>query len=212
MVPILFLKGWMIGFSMAIPVGPIAMVCIRHSLLRGTLYGLAAGLGAALADAFYGIIAGFGMTIVCDFLSNYHSICHLVGALFLCYLGVKTLQAKPREKSEEEMIPLSYKRVFIVTFFLTLTNPLTILGFIGIYAVLGIAFFDEILSPLSVTGGIFLGSLAWWLLLSFFSSLIGRKANFKSTRLLNKISGSAFLAFGIIAGLTALQKIAYALN
>lgn len=205
MVPLLFLQGMIIGFSMAVPVGPIAIICIRHSLLRGTIYGLAAGLGAALADFCYACMAGFGTTILCDFLFHYQPACHIIGALFLCYLGMKTLQTKPRERSEEQMSPLSYKRIFLVTFLLTLTNPLTIIGFIGIYTVMGVTLNDgKMLTIFFLTGGILLGSLIWWLCLSFISSLIGKKINFQSTFLLNKISGFIFLILGLLTVLTTI--------
>lgn len=204
----LLLKGWIIGFSIAMPVGPIAMLCIRHSLIRGTVYGLIAGLGAALADTLYGVLAGFGMTLICDFLSDHQFACHLVGAAFLCYLGWSTLRAKSKAKIEEILVPMSFRRVFLTTFFLTLTNPLTILGFLGIYAALGISIIDDkILSGMSITSGIFIGSVTWWFLLSFSASLIGRKINFQSTGVLNKISGSAFLVFGILTALAALRQI-----
>src|SRR4051812_32727713 len=202
----LLLKGWIIGFSIAMPIGPIAMLCIRHSLIRGTKYGLIAGLGAALADTFYGILSALGITLVCDFLSNHQFSCQLTGAAFLCYLGFTTLLAKPKAKVEETMEPMSLKRVFLTTFFLTLTNPLTILGFLGVYTALGIGITDQkLLSASMITSGIFIGSATWWFLLSFSSSLIGKKINFQSTRLLNKISGSAFLAFGILTALAAFR-------
>ena len=203
----LLLKGWIIGFSIAMPIGPIAMLCIRHALIRGTKYGLIAGLGAALADTCYGILSVFGITLVCDFLSNHQFSCQLTGAVFLCYLGCSTLLAKPKAKIEETMEPMSYTRVFLTTFFLTLTNPLTLLGFLGIYTALGIGITDEkFLSASVLTSGIFIGSATWWFLLSFSSSLVGKKMNFQSTRLLNKISGTAFLGFGILTALAALRQ------
>jgi threonine/homoserine/homoserine lactone efflux protein len=208
MVLNLFLKGWIIGFSVAMPVGPIAMLCIRHSLIRGAAYGLIAGLGAALADTFYGILAGFGMTLVCEFLSKHQLSCHLLGALVLCCLGLSTLKKKPKAKAEEKKEVISYKRVFFTTFFLTLTNPLTILGFLGVYAALGIGFMDEMFwSAGLLTAGIFIGSTTWWSLLSFSSSHAGKKLNFQSTSLLNKISGSTFLAFGLFTALAALRQL-----
>ena len=203
----LLLKGWIIGFSIAMPVGPIAMLCIRYSLIRGIKYGFMAGLGAALADTFYGILAGYGVTLICEFLSNHQMSCQLIGALFLCYLGFSTLWTKPQAKTEEILQPMSFKRVFLTTFFLTLTNPLTMLGFLGIYTALGVGIMDEkILSTSLITSGIFVGSITWWFLLSLSSSFVGKKINFQSTGLLNKISGSALLVLGILTALSALKQ------
>lgn len=201
---VLFLQGWLIGFSIAMPVGPVAMLCIRHALIRGTLYGIVAGFGAAAADTVYGVIGGLGITMICDFLVSYQLHCQLLGALFLCYMGISTLRAPPKEKSEDEIVPMRFIRVFLSGFVLTLTNPLTLVGFIGIYAALGLGFAHEkILAFITVMGGIFVGSVCWWFILSIASTIIGRKINFQSTRLLNRISGTGFLAFGIIVAISA---------
>lgn len=201
----LFLKGCLIGLSTALFVGPITLLCIRYSLIRGAGYGFAAGMGATIADLLYGLMAGFGMTILCEFLSRHQVTCQLFGALFFCLIGIKTLLSKPEKKESNQIVaPLSYKRVFLITFLLTLTNPLTILGFMATYAVLGIAFTNQWISPLLFLSGILLGSLVWWLILSLASSLIGRKINIKSTSYINKISGSAFLVLGLLTGFAAL--------
>ena len=90
-----FLKGFMIGFSIAAVVGPIALLCIRRTLVYGRLSGLASGLGAALGDAFYGAVAGFGLTIISNFLLAHQNAFRFVGGLFLCYLGITTFLSKP---------------------------------------------------------------------------------------------------------------------
>lgn len=91
------LKGLVIGFAIVAPVGPIGVLCIRRSLVQGRLYGLFSGLGAAAADAVYGFIAAFGLTVITSFLLDYKLWLQLIGGLFLCYLGMQTLLSKPAE-------------------------------------------------------------------------------------------------------------------
>ena len=64
MDPSFFLRGLIIGFSIAAPVGPIGALCIRRTLAHGRLIGFASGLGAACADGTYGAIAAFGLTVI----------------------------------------------------------------------------------------------------------------------------------------------------
>lgn len=64
----LFFKGLIAGFLIAIPVGPIAALCIHRTLSEGKIRGIVFGLGAAAADATYGFIAAFGLTLISDFL------------------------------------------------------------------------------------------------------------------------------------------------
>src|SRR5258708_21954065 len=94
-----FMRGLFIGFSIAAAVGPIGLLCIHRTLSKGFWYGLVTGLGAATADATYGSIAGFGLTIITTFLVGQLRWIHLLGGLFLVYLGCKTLFSKPAERS-----------------------------------------------------------------------------------------------------------------
>src|SRR6185295_16230586 len=96
-----FLKGCAIGFSIAAPVGPIGVLCIRRSLAEGRLIGLATGMGAATADAMYGAVAAFGLTAISSVLVNQKIWLGLFGGVFLCYLGVRTFLAAPAEKAPE---------------------------------------------------------------------------------------------------------------
>ncbi len=128
---IFFIKGLILGFSIAAPVGPIGILCIRRTLQYGRLSGFCSGLGAAAADTFYGIIAAFGLTLISDFLLEKRIWLHLIGGLFLIYLGWRTFFSKPVEKNQK--IPhKTFTSDFFSTFFLTISNPLTILAYIAI--------------------------------------------------------------------------------
>jgi threonine/homoserine/homoserine lactone efflux protein len=124
----LLIKGLIIGFSIAAPVGPIGILCIRRTLAYGQITGLLSGLGAATADAMYGCVAGFGLTLISAFLLNQQSWLTLVGGLFLCYLGIKTMLAKPAQEAASTRAWGSWG-VYLSTLFLTLTYPATILSF-----------------------------------------------------------------------------------
>lgn len=204
----LFLKGWLVGFSIAMPVGPIGILCLRHALIRGAMYGLAAGLGASVADACYGALAGFGMTTLLSLLIDYQFWFQVLGSLFLCYLGIHTLLTKSEAKEYTEELPSTLGRIFVTTFFLTLTSPLTIFSFAGLYAGLGIGGPETtFFATMILTSGVFIGSAAWWVLLSAGLSLLGCKLNLKLTHLINKISGTMILTFGVIMGVFAFQQV-----
>src|SRR5512132_2390031 len=123
MAPSFILKGLAIGFSIAAPVGPIGLLCIRRSLADGRQVGLAIGLGAATADAAYGCVAGFGLTAISSFLVGQRFWLSLLGGLFLCYLGARTFfsEAAQREATVQtnQVLP-----AYLSTFLLTLTNPM----------------------------------------------------------------------------------------
>ena len=195
----LLLRGLIIGFSIAAPVGPIGVLCIRRTLAGGRRYGLASGLGAASADAVYGMVGGFGLTFVSSFLISQEAALRLVGGLFLAYLGLKTFRAQPAENPAQAQaggLPGAY----LSTFLLTLTNPLTILSFAAIFAGLGVhRAADGYGAALLLVSGVFLGSAAWWLLLSGGVSLLRGALTPARLRWINRLSGAVLLGFGVVA-------------
>ena len=195
----LFLRGLLIGFSIAAPVGPIGVLCIRRTLADGRASGLVSGLGAATSDAFYGCVAGFGLTLISSFLVDQKMWLSLLGGLFLLYLGTKTLLSKPAEK-EADIQQSGLLGSYLSTLVLTLTNPMTILSFVAIFAGLGLANTNgSYESAFILVLGVFLGSAAWWLLLSGGVGLFRERFNAKGLLWVNRISGFVITAFGIVA-------------
>jgi len=194
-----FLRGLILGFSIAAPVGPIGILCIRRTLAFGRASGLVSGLGAATADAIYGSIAAFGLVFVSNFLVNQQNWIRLVGGAFLCWLGLKTFLAKPSGQFETTKTTGLFG-AYVSTFLLTLTNPMTILSFAAIFAGLGLsAAGGNYNTSLLLVLGVFLGSALWWLTLSTGVGLLRSKFNQTAMRWVNRISGAAIIAFGIFA-------------
>ncbi|MEW4306028.1 LysE family translocator [Rossellomorea marisflavi] len=196
---IFLLKGLLIGFTVAAPVGPIGILCINRTLSKGRLTGFVSGLGAASADAIYGCIAAFGLTFITSFLISQKLWLQLIGGLFLCYLGIQTYRSRPAGHAASARgggLLKSYTSVF----FLTVTNPMTILFFIGIFSGIGLgkSSFDMVSALLMVTG-VFLGSAAWWLSLSFGVSLFRKKFSNDSLAWINRLSGIIVFGFGVFA-------------
>jgi threonine/homoserine/homoserine lactone efflux protein len=194
----LFSKGLLIGFAIAAPVGPIGILCIRRSIAEGRIYGFISGLGAASADAIYGAIAAFGLTIISSFIIEQYVWLRLVGGLFLLYLGVRTFFATP---ANEEMVGEGETLLgaFGSTFVLTLTNPLTILSFAAIYSGLGLAGQSGGLEAVIMVLGVFCGSAAWWFILSFGASLFSSRVTPHSLSWINRLSGLIIAGFGVVA-------------
>jgi len=194
-----FLKGIILGFSIAAPVGPIGLLCITKSLTKGKLSGFLSGMGAATADMIYGSVAAFGLTAISRFLTSYSTQIKIVGGLFLVYLGIKTFFAKNSSNSLKNNSNSIIKDYFS-TFFLTLTNPMTIISFVGVFAGMGLVsgkhdFYDSIF----LISGVFLGSGLWWLILSQSVNLFSKNKNNKFLNIINKISGIILFVFGIFA-------------
>ncbi len=191
-------RGVLIGLTIAIPVGPIALMTIQRTLNHGRAIGLATGLGAATADLAYGAVAAFGLTLISSFLIDHKVWFSVIGGLFLCYLGVRTLLTAPAIKAATAQ-QNSVLRAYTSAFFLTLTNPPTILFFMAIFAGLGLA--NEGLnyaSAMSMVIGVFSGSAAWWLTLSYGVGLFRTRFNPTTLGWANKIAGVTICIFGVV--------------
>jgi threonine/homoserine/homoserine lactone efflux protein len=194
-----FIIGLAIGFSIAAPVGPIGVLCIRRTLNYGHISGLVSGLGAATADAIYGCIAGFGLTFISSFLVSQQIWLRLIGGTFLCYLGMRTFFAKPSENSALVKKSGTFG-AYVSTFFLTLTNPMTIISFAAIFAGLGLASATkDYLSASVLVFGVFIGSSLWWLVLVFGVGILKEKLNSYVLQWVNRISGAIIAGFGFFA-------------
>lgn len=192
-------KGLVLGFSIAAPVGPIGVLCIRRTLSGGMSQGIISGLGAATADALYGLIAAFGVTAIGAFLTDHTYWLRLVGGLFLLYLGYKTFRSAPENKSAIAKSG-DHLTAFVSTLFLTLTNPMTILSFAAIFAGLGAGSTGNgWTSAALIVFGVFTGSLLWWILLACIIGYL--RTGFDPARLhwVNRISGVVICTFGLIS-------------
>jgi threonine/homoserine/homoserine lactone efflux protein len=192
-------KGLIIGFSIAAPVGPIGILCIKRTLSSGMKFGLLSGIGAATADALYGCIAAFGLTFISNFLLHQQIWLRLFGGAFLCYLGIKTIISQP-SNTPPPANQNSLLSAYGSTFILTLTNPLTILSFAAIFAGIGLVNAGGGYSAAAITVlGVFCGSSCWWIILSGVTSLLRNRIDLFGLRWINRISGSVILGFGIAA-------------
>ncbi|MBI3162494.1 MAG: LysE family transporter [Chloroflexi bacterium] len=193
---LIFLRGFLIGLSIAAPVGPIGVLCIRRTLAEGKLTGFLSGMGAATADMVYGAIAAFGLTMVTDLLVGNAVWLKIIGGGFLLYLGVKTFLEKPADHAAH-VNKGGYLGAYFSTFFLTITNPMTILSFAAIFA--GTMYIGSTAMPTVLVAGVFAGSACWWLALSFGVGSMRERLTPSRMAWINRISGAVIITFGLTA-------------
>jgi threonine/homoserine/homoserine lactone efflux protein len=190
----LFLKGLAFGFLLAATVGPMWVLCLRRTLAFGAATGLASGMGIAVADGLYGAVAAFGLTAISGVLLAQAFWIGLGGAVFLVWLGVRTLLARPSAGGEEAK-PASLAQAFLSTLALTLANPPTLLAFAAIFAGLGLAASADYASAAAITLAVFLGSASWWLILALGAGRLRARLDARLLRGINFVSGATILGF-----------------
>ena len=192
------LKGVLVGIIIAVPAGPVGVLCIRRTIFHGRLAGFMSGLGASCADAVFGIIAGFGLTVISDLLLDYQSWLRLGGAAFLLYIGNSTLRADPLAGTRTQRDPEGLLADYVSTFVLTITNPITILAFLAIFAGIGFTGAEATLGRAAILVlGVWLGSLLWWAGLALGAGMVRPSFGRDHLVWINRGSGGILVFSGV---------------
>lgn len=192
----LLLKSLIIGVTIAAPVGPVGILCIQRTLAYGRRTGFVSGLGAATADALYGLIAVMGLTVVSDFLLSHQFWIQLWGGVFLFLLGFKTFTSQTATFKAGEPQTTSSLKGFFSVFLLTLTNPMTIIAFIAIFGVFQVTGSDGgVVSALLVVLGVFCGSALWWGTVALVGGWLSSRIESDSLTMINRVAGIIITIF-----------------
>ncbi len=208
-----FFKGMLIGIAMAAPVGPLALLCIRRTLTKGPLAGLATALGVALADGFYALVAALGLSVVSIFVLSQREYFFMGGGIILILLGARALLHPPildeARNVLEQFKRAGFIKTLLQTIALTLTNPMTIVTFIAAFGAVGFESHQTVGQAIVISLGVFSGSLLWFMGLSTIVALLRKKVTPLVYRTINTISGALLVAYGIIFLVDAAAELLY---
>jgi threonine/homoserine/homoserine lactone efflux protein len=192
-------EGIIVGFLLATPVGPIGILCVRHTLAYGRRHGLVVGLGGACGDVVFATVAAFGVKLISDYVTEHQHLVRIVGGILLLLVGFYTFRSRPRTSVISHSLVL-HTRVFISTFLLAITNPTTLIGFVTVFTMLGV---HRILSVQvdvgALVGGVFVGSFLWFSSLTSLARLFKERLTTDGLGKVNRIAGSLLMLLGAVA-------------
>ncbi len=204
-------KGAMIGFIVAAPVGPVSLLCIRRSLSKGRIQGFATGLGATIGDMFYASIAAFGLSFVINFLEREDFWLRLLGGSFLFFMGLYVFlkkRAAPSLDVDENVSHLGES--FGSAFLLDISNPVVILAYIAIFSGFGLESAEQhLFSALSLVLGVTVGAAIWWFCLVQMICLFRKKITQRGVGLISKIAALVLLIFGLFIIYTSFYRVPF---
>ncbi len=195
----LLIGGIIVGLMIAMPVGPVNILCIRRTIRAGWRSGVISGLGAAVADMLYGGIAGFSITLVIQFLVREQYWIRFFGGILLVGIGIRYFFKRPTPLDARIQNRGSAYSDIRSTFLLTLTNPTTVLSFLALLAALGMGNSRHWWLTVFLVGGIFCGSMLWWIVLSVIVNHFRDRFNDHLLLLMNRFAGLAIGGFGVAA-------------
>lgn len=208
----LLVKGLIVGVVVSAPLGPVGVLCIQRTLNKGRWYGFVTGLGAALSDIGYALITGYGMSSMDDFLAKNQVLLQIIGSIMLFFFGIYTFRSNPVQSIRPvSSTPGSYLHNFVTAFFVTLSNPLIIFLFIGLFARF------SFVMPGSPIGfqlvgylAIVLGALLWWFGITYFVNKVRTRFNLRGIWILNRVIGIVVMLISVAGFIyTILGKTMY---
>ncbi len=201
----IFLKGVIVGLIVSAPMGPIGVLCVQKTINKGRFQGFFSGLGAACADTFYAVLAAFGVNFITNFLNQNRLILQIAGIAVLLFMGLRMLLKNPIE--QYRYYRTSPKRTnvigdYISVFFLTVSNPLTIIFFGAAFSMLNLLTDESTFrSELSLVWGIFAGAVSWWFTLTYIVDIFRKHFRLRGILWLNRISGIIIIVLSVMAGI-----------
>jgi threonine/homoserine/homoserine lactone efflux protein len=207
----LLIEGMLIGLVVAVPVGPLGLLCINRALSMGAVCGFFSGLGVATADALAAGIAALGISLISGFLVDHQLALRLVGGTFLCYLGYKIYKTEPVSQAPINNVH-GLLSAYATTFFLTISNPVTLLSFIAIYAGWHVpSLHGRYIAAATLTAGVFSGSALWWVGLFIGLTTFRDRFSLRFLFWVHRVSGALIAGFGVVV-LLSLASLAHSLG
>jgi threonine/homoserine/homoserine lactone efflux protein len=204
----LIAKGILIGFLVSIPLGPIGVLVIQRTVNKNRIAGLMSGMGAALSDTVYAIIAGFSLTFILDFIRAHEILFQSIGALVVLALGIHIFFKNPvTDIRRNRLRGNTHFQDILSSFLVTFSNPLTVFVFLAVFTSSGVAInLEEPYHSFFVIFGIFAGAFIWWFSLSGIVSLFRHKINLRILWWINKTAGAIIILFVLVTIIVVVQK------
>ena len=196
----LFIKGIIIGVSVSAPLGPIGMLCLQRTLNKGKFVGFVSGIGAAFADTFYAILAGFGVSLISNFLNTYQLYFRIIGGAILLFLGIHMYFTNPVNQFRKPPKKRNFVGYFASTFALTISNPITIIFFGAVFA--AFATTSTNFETFLLIAGVFSGAIAWWFTIVSITNIFRNKIKLRNLYWINKITSILIILFALFAAIS----------
>ena len=201
------IEGITIGLCTSIPVGPIAILIIQRTLQKGRMHGFTSGLGAATSDTFYALLAIVGLSVVLSFIEENKLIIQIIGSAIMVIFGVYIFFQNPAKNIEKSKTDKSsYWQEYLTAFFLTLSNPLMIFLYIGLFAQYNFISSESHFIEIAIgICSVFLGAALWWFLLTLLASIFRKRFNIRGLWILNKATGILISVLALVALISSIS-------
>jgi threonine/homoserine/homoserine lactone efflux protein len=193
----LFVQGIIIGLTLAVPVGPLALICIQRTVKEGRLHGIFSGIGVATADSFYAAVTILGLTVISGLIITHQYLFRFLAGVVLILIGIRVFLSIPSAmsaKTEHE----TYLKDYLSMVALAIANPLTLVFFVVILPGYGVVInTTSLLTTAEFVAGVFFGSTVWWVVLCGSIGSVRSRLSQENLGRINQVSGLFISCFGV---------------
>lgn len=195
----LLIKGIIVGLLASIPLGPIGVLCVQRTINKGRISGFFSGMGAAVADTVFAMVAGFSLTFIMDFVDEWKLEFQIGGGILIFLLGLKIFATNPISQMRKNRRQKSRLfEDFFSVFLLTVSNPLAIFFFVALFTFVNVVTEGEnYFHAGAILGGVLFGASLWWFTLTSFVNRFRKRFRIKQLWWINKIAGALVMMIGV---------------
>jgi len=196
-----FFQGLLVGLGASIPLGPVGVLCVQRTLSKGWHSGFISGLGAAMTDTFFAALAVMSLAYIQSLIEAHERYFLCFGGLLVVFMGLRIYLSNPVKQIRQTQAKKRRFEDFISVALLTLSNPGALVFVLGLFAMVGLKINSSAgsFAISTVLWGVFAGAALWWYILSTSISLFRNKFRLKQLLMINRISGIAIMALGLIS-------------
>lgn len=196
----LFFRGLITGFIVSLPIGPMGIMVIQRTVNRDFKSGMYAGMGVAITDSIWALIAGFSVTYIIAFLRDHQSAIQIIGAIAVFSLGLYIFNSNPVKAIRKNKIKATRPVMYLISSMaIAFSNPVMILAYIVVFASANIIFdIHHLFSPFVFVSGFLLGAMVWWVTISYVINRFRHHFNLRLLWWFNKIAGAFIMLFVVV--------------
>lgn len=192
-----FFHGIAIALIVSVPLGPMALLCIKRTYSHGFWAGWATSLGIASGDTIFALIAGLSLSFLTDKIEQYKNPISLLGVIFLLGFGLFTIYSKiePNRQNEKK---LSFSKSYYTSLILSLSNLLTLLGMVALASWFSATECQPKADTLLMATGVFIGVLSWFTMINILLHFLKDRVKIDALNKINKIIGTGICLVSIL--------------
>lgn len=192
----LFVQGIIIGLTLAVPVGPLSLICIQRTVKEGRFHGIFSGIGVATADSFYAAVTFLGLTVISGLIITQQYLFRFLAGVVLILIGIRVFLSIPSALSAKTQHE-SYLKDYLSMVALAIANPLTLVFFLVILPGYGVVIqATSFVSAAEFVAGVFFGSTVWWVVLCGSLGSVRSHLTTANLAMINRLSGLLISCFG----------------